>query len=106
VVGKPTAVGKFAFVRTSKSARNAKGNPICHLESEHLKSGILDPDGRPGTSTKGFIRQALGALCVLGGSLFWASPVQVRSLPLASERGGIGAPKAAGLPVVAISKIF
>ena len=25
--------------------------------------------------TKGFIRQALGALCVLGGSLFWVSAV-------------------------------
>src|SRR5207245_551583 len=46
-------------------------NPSRHLESENLKSRILDPDGRP--STKGFIRQALSVLCVLGGSPFFGS---------------------------------
>ena len=76
------------------------------LKSENLKSGVLDPDGRPGTTTTGFIKQALGALCILGGSLFWVSLVLGRSLPLASERSGIRAPKAAGMPVVVIPQIF
>src|SRR5206468_6701883 len=54
-----------------RAPRTQKGNPSRHLESENLKSRILDPDGRP--STKGFIRQALSALCVLGGSPFFGS---------------------------------
>src|SRR5438477_12959340 len=54
-----------------RAPRTQKGNPSRHLESENLKSRILDPDGRP--STKGFIRQALSVLCVLGGSPFFAS---------------------------------
>ena len=60
-----------------RAPRTQKGNPSRHLESENLKSRILDPDGRP--STKGFIRQALSVLCVLGGSPFFGSR-RMRSL--------------------------
>src|SRR5687767_11308732 len=48
--------------------RTQRGNPSCRLESENLRSRVLDPDNRPTPSTRDFIRTgSLGALCVLGG---------------------------------------
>src|SRR5688572_11652024 len=76
--------------------RTQRGNPSCRLESENLRSRVLDPDNRSAPSTKDFIRTgSLSALCVLGGSIFGSWAVRGCSLCLASPpigQPGLGIP--------------
>ena len=61
--------GQICICLNRQVRQERKGEFELSLGSGNFKSPILDPDRRPSIFPKGFIGHALGALCVLSGSI-------------------------------------